>query len=335
MLGLGKETDRETFDDMTQRLLLPPDDPKHLNQDEITAAVGARQLSQAHAGFLARQLGPKGMTEGTKMLWNGTLGQIKDTLNPDGTDVGSAAAMKARAYLQQQFEDGMRRGETSHDLLSPEGKSYIFKGGFDQFTAKGAEAIAPIQARQPSASAQKAAGSAVDLALQITALGRHNDPDTLNEILADDPRTKALNVDVRNQAWCATLVNSVLGQVGLKGTGSQLASSFKNWGFAVDAANIQKGDVFYGTAEGYTGHVGLTTGLTRLQAGQLQVQVVSSHLAGKPENNGGIEWRSARGLLFRRAQASLEEIAKNAENPAWYARAWRAGASVVQHLRED
>jgi uncharacterized protein (TIGR02594 family) len=72
---------------------------------------------------------------------------------------------------------------------------------------------------------------------------------------------------VGNQPWCAAFVNASLTRAAMKGSGSNLAKSFLNWGQHVDAANVRAGDVAvmsrgggspYGG--GMQGHVGLVTG---------------------------------------------------------------------------
>lgn len=69
--------------------------------------------------------------------------------------------------------------------------------------------------------------------------------------------TGGQNLDPATLAWCAAFVNSSLAQAGLKGTGSNLARSFLNYGEAVDTP--QKGDLAVfsrGDPNGPFGHVG-------------------------------------------------------------------------------
>lgn len=98
--------------------------------------------------------------------------------------------------------------------------------------------------------------------------------------------------------YCAKLVNDSLTAAGVKGSGSDLASSWKTTGKPVAPEDVRAGDVFYAppSGRGDTGHVGMTMG--PIQAGT--VQVISSHLQGADSNPAGIESRSAANLTFRR-----------------------------------
>ncbi len=69
--------------------------------------------------------------------------------------------------------------------------------------------------------------------------------------------TGGANLDPATAAWCAAFVNASLGHAGVKGTGSNMARSFLNWGEEV--AEPQRGDVAVfsrGDANGPYGHVG-------------------------------------------------------------------------------
>jgi len=63
------------------------------------------------------------------------------------------------------------------------------------------------------------------------------------------------------KAWCAAAVNSSLAQSGYKGTGSDMARSFLNWGEATDAPKVGDLAVFSrGDPKGPYGHVGYFQG---------------------------------------------------------------------------
>jgi uncharacterized protein (TIGR02594 family) len=88
-----------------------------------------------------------------------------------------------------------------------------------------------------------------------TMIGRGEVPD--NAALRDYLTTGGANLDPATTAWCAAFVNSSLGQAGLKGTGSNMARSFLEWGQPVDQP--QKGDIAVfsrGDPNGPFGHVG-------------------------------------------------------------------------------
>lgn len=70
-----------------------------------------------------------------------------------------------------------------------------------------------------------------------------------------------VGLDPATTAWCAAYVNASLAQAGMKGTGSNLARSFMNWGTGVDKP--QKGDLAVfsrGDPKGPYGHVGFFEG---------------------------------------------------------------------------
>ena len=79
--------------------------------------------------------------------------------------------------------------------------------------------------------------------------------------IADYLRTGGQNLDPQVLAWCAAAVNSAITQAGGKGTGSNMARSFLDWGQPVDQP--QKGDVAVfsrGDPNGPFGHVGFFDG---------------------------------------------------------------------------
>jgi uncharacterized protein (TIGR02594 family) len=70
------------------------------------------------------------------------------------------------------------------------------------------------------------------------------------------------NLDPATTAWCAAFVNSSLGQMGLRGTGSNLAKSFLNFG--QETKQPQRGDIAVfsrGDPNGPYGHVAFVDSL--------------------------------------------------------------------------
>jgi uncharacterized protein (TIGR02594 family) len=93
------------------------------------------------------------------------------------------------------------------------------------------------------------------MALAASMLGKSEGPD--HAALTEYLKNGGANLDPATTAWCAAFVNSTLGQAGLKGTGSNLAKSFLNYGQATDKP--QKGDIAVfsrGDPNGPYGHVG-------------------------------------------------------------------------------
>jgi len=295
---------------------LGPNAQNPLTPDEVTSAVGAGQMSERSAGFFYRLLSPK--TDPTeKGLIAATTAQAKQTLNDPAnpTPEGAAGVAAFQSWFLPAYQTGKARGLTPQQMLSPDSPDYLLKERpIDSFkVAPGSQHVEAIQQQALPTHSQLAASNAVDVALRVTGLSRSNSPEQVNDLLKEN----GINLDVRDNAWCAALVNSALHEAGLPESGSNLASSFKTWGHAVDTQHVRKGDVFYSAAEGYTGHVGLLTGATRQGANGPQVQVVSSHLQGSGDNGpAGVEWRDARGMLIRRAQPPLNEIFGPPKAPA-------------------
>lgn len=76
--------------------------------------------------------------------------------------------------------------------------------------------------------------------------------------ISDYLKTGGQNLDPATTAWCAAAVNSALQQAGQKGTGSNMAKSFLNWGEGVNSP--QPGDIGVlprGDPNGPFGHVGI------------------------------------------------------------------------------
>lgn len=132
---------------------------------------------------------------------------------------------------------------------------------------QGQPPIAGIQATsqtQPSPSAPRTASQTAGVPEQVgqkspmevasTLLGKGEVPD--RSVIQEYLKNGGVNLDPATTAWCAAYVNSSLAQSGYKGTGSNLARSFLNYGEAVDQP--QRGDiaVFSRTNNPNLGHVG-------------------------------------------------------------------------------
>ena len=97
------------------------------------------------------------------------------------------------------------------------------------------------------------------LSIASSALGL-NESDK-KAALSDYLTTGGANLDPATLAWCAAFVNSTLQQAGMKGTGSNMARSFLDWGQPVQQP--QPGDIAVfsrGDPNGPYGHVGFFEG---------------------------------------------------------------------------
>ena len=85
------------------------------------------------------------------------------------------------------------------------------------------------------------------------------DENAQHAALSDYLTTGGVNLDPAVAAWCAGAVNAALEHSGGKGTGSNMARSFMNWGQPVDQP--QKGDIaVFSRGTGPQGHVGFFDG---------------------------------------------------------------------------
>lgn len=116
-----------------------------------------------------------------------------------------------------------------------------------------------------------------------------------------------VDIDSATTAWCAAFVNSALAQVGIKGSGSNVATSFSGWGQGVPLGKVQRGDVLVenrGRSAGETGgHVGFATGNLRATAdGIQQIEMISGNSANKVQQ----QWVDATDVIARRSADAFE-----------------------------
>jgi len=119
------------------------------------------------------------------------------------------------------------------------------------------------------------------------------------EILQTLFKQAGITIDPEMTAWCAAFVNAVLATKGLKGTGSNAARSFLNYGSKTDTP--QKGDIVVlrrGTNPAQ-GHVGFFEGYDK--KGNVQV------LGGNTGNKVGVaSYKPSDVLGYRRAPGSAQ-----------------------------
>lgn len=114
-------------------------------------------------------------------------------------------------------------------------------------------------------------------------------------------RANGVSLDASQSNWCAAYTNASLQAAGIKGDGSNVATSFLNWGQGVTGAP-QQGDVMVlarGLSAGQVGgHVGLATGATQIGSnGQTQYQMIQ----GNYGNQVAYTWENASDVTIRRA----------------------------------
>lgn len=96
-----------------------------------------------------------------------------------------------------------------------------------------------------------------DLAAKQLGMNERDQQAALTEYMANG----GVNLDPAVTAWCAAYVNATLQQAGMKGTGSNMARSFLDWG--TEVSEPQRGDLAVfsrGDPNGPYGHVGFFDG---------------------------------------------------------------------------
>lgn len=126
-----------------------------------------------------------------------------------------------------------------------------------------------------------------------------------NAALSEYLTNGGVNLDPAVTAWCAAYVNATLAQSGMKGTDSNLARSFLDWGQEVEQP--QKGDLAVfsrGDPNGPYGHVGFFDGYN--EDGTIRV------LGGNQGGAGEVSianYGTDRLLGFRRADGTPVDAA--------------------------
>lgn len=151
---------------------------------------------------------------------------------------------------------------------------------------------------------------AVDAATQYLGQRETTNRGSINSFL----QAGGIDLDAATTAWCAAFVNSALAQVGVTGSGSNVATSFLNWGTKIDPSQVQRGDVLVqdrGLSAGQTGgHVGFATGQARFKEGVLQLQMLSGNAADKVSE----DWVNATDVVAKRATDAVQVSADALKN---------------------
>ena len=152
----------------------------------------------------------------------------------------------------------------------------------------------------------------LDRALQLEGMNEIDNRRTIQKYLKNGGK----GVDPAVTPWCADFINSTLAQEGIKGTGSEVATSFSKWGISVDPSKVRKGDVLVehrNRAPGEPGgHVSFATGQTRInpRTGRLEIEYYGGNqgVPGRGPIEANKKWIDASKLYVRRAPEAQEEM---------------------------
>ncbi|MBY5785324.1 tail length tape measure protein [Rhizobium leguminosarum] len=232
---------------------------------------------------------------------------FKNALLNNGGDIGKAfadaiqnAALNQISKIADRFIEQIINGIIGSVSGQPGGAAAGISGAITGAIGGGSST--------GSAAASKAvvssAGSAVDKAFALFGANENTNTSSINSFL----KQGGVDLNAAQTKWCAAFVNSSLEQVGIKGSGSQVANSFLDWGTKVDPSQILKGDVLVQnrglSANQAGGHVGFATGATRFSGGQQQLEMLSGNLS----DGVGKEWVSAMEVQARRATESAASL---------------------------
>lgn len=145
----------------------------------------------------------------------------------------------------------------------------------------------------------KPVNSHLDLAKSL--LGK-NETDDRKALVAFFKSSMGSSINPATTPWCARFANAVLAASGQKGTGSDMARSFLNYGTKVDPAKAKPGDiiVFPRGSSKVFGHVGF---VESVNAKDGTVRVLGGNQGGSAQKGGGVTVQSfplSRALGVRR-----------------------------------
>ncbi len=251
-------------------------------------------LNSQEAGQIRQSLRDEAFRDDIKAF----ASDFKNNLLNSGGDIGKAFAMSLQNALLDQ-------ASKMWDNLIQQ----VF-GGVSAPGSPAGGVSAVGAAIFSGAGSGKSAGGAVDLAGGLLGKSETANRGQINSFL----KAGGVDLDAAQQAWCAGFVNSSLAQIGVKGSGSNVANSFQNWGSAIDPSSVMRGDVLLqsrGLGAGQTGgHVGFATGQSRMTDGGLQLQMLS----GNSGNAVSTTWVNAAEVQAKRATEAASALASVADS---------------------
>ena len=173
--------------------------------------------------------------------------------------------------------------------------------------------------------------AALDNALKVQGMHEQGNRNELIKYL----QTGGSGLDPATTSWCAAFVNSSLAQAGLKGTGSNIALSFRNWGKQVDPQDLKRGDVLVshrgivGVAPG--GHVEFINAVKKDANGRI---VAIQTYGGNVANKAGFKWVqvdanfNTKYLARRATENEYTSVAKEAVTAAVQSGTTYTGAAL-------
>ncbi len=142
---------------------------------------------------------------------------------------------------------------------------------------------------------------AADTAASMLGKSEHGDNESLKRYFNRTKLTRGMNPE--QTPWCAAFVNVALNTVGLKGSGSNIATSFMNWGEPGTLEDLAPGDVLVvhrGKKPGEKGaHAGIATGKTQVIDGVTMIEMIGGNEGDKVKSS----FRRLKDVIIRKPTA--------------------------------
>lgn len=249
----------------------------------MNSMIYGRDAKYSKSGDVVME-GRTGIVPGIRKGFDLFFFGVKDSKDKNSFKPGSSIVSRMGAGMSTFFEDfkktmsaipgelmaslkGLGAGATN--LINSAGTA--INNGID-YVGKGIESAGAVVSGSLHDMVKRAAA--------MVGLNENTDNGKIRDYLNKGGKITQ-NLNPAKTPWCAAFVNSTLGQAGIKGSGSLAASSFKNWGTAVNPNEVREGDVLLedrGAAVGASGdHVGIATGATRVNRGRLQIEMLSGN----------------------------------------------------------
>lgn len=257
--GMSNAARRKFEDSMTRRI-----DSAKMTVDTHTSGerktwINGASAARAESAYQDSLVNPGATAESLRII----EGEIRGTGAREGWSAEQTAIKVAEARSKVYAGNAERIALVDPQAAAAflaENKANMMGSDVVALEAKLIPMAKEARGRQLAVDQLRGAGdlkSAMQIAASTLGMNEQEQADTLSQYLKDG----GVNLDPATTAWCAAHVNATLAQAGIKGTGSNLAKSFLNWG--EETGTPSKGDIVVlsrGDPSGMYGHVGFFDG---------------------------------------------------------------------------
>jgi uncharacterized protein (TIGR02594 family) len=244
--------------------------------DKLTDVQRVALATEADNLFRAADLGLRDLDQATRKRGKSMADSLESTLGSALSDLFSSPMKDADDFFDRILSGFARLGEANlekaFDGIFGTGtpSSSIGGVGASRNLLSGLSGLFGVssasQLRDVSSALGKTSKSAMDVARQFEGLNERADSPVLDSFMMASGTWNKLSA--QDTAWCAAFANASIVKAGGQGTGSNLASSFLDWGMGTN--NPKPGDivVLRPQAAGSSGHVGF---LASMGNGKVQI----------------------------------------------------------------